>query len=179
MRITLGLAAALAAIAALAGPRVELATACSCAVVDPARDLARYDAAFVGSVVGFRRADPTKPPYSSADPVFWTFTVDRAVKGALPRRLDVRTAASGASCGLELDQGDRIGLLLERRGGAYVSGLCSQVDPDQLARYAVPGARISGRSSADHGWPLLLAAVGGGALAVLTFGAIVYRRLRS
>jgi hypothetical protein len=179
MRITVALAAALAAIAALAGPRVEPATACSCAGVDPARDLARYDAAFVGTVVAHRAEHPTAPIYGTGDPAYWTFSVERAVKGALPSRLVVKTAVGGASCGLKLEQSDRVGLMLERDGDKYRSGLCSQVDPDHLARYALPGARINGRSSEDHAWPLWLAAVGGGALTVLAFGAIVYRRRRS
>ena len=39
------------------------------------------------------------------------------------------TPASGAACGLELAVGDRVGLLLERDGDVWRSGLCSQVDP--------------------------------------------------
>ena len=39
------------------------------------------------------------------------------------------TARGGAACGIEAPADERIGLLLERRGGLWRSSLCSQVEP--------------------------------------------------
>lgn len=55
--------------------------------------------------------------------------VEQVYKGEIENRVEVVTAASGAACGLEAAEGDRLGLLLERSGGEWRSGLCSQVDP--------------------------------------------------
>ena len=178
MRIFLGVVAALSAIAAFAGPRADMAVACSCAAVDPARELSRFDAAFVGTVLFHRVEHPNKPLLSSADPAFWTFSVERAVKGMLPSPLVVRTAASGASCGLELEQGQRVGLLLDRDGTAYLSGLCSQVDPDRLARLALPRAQVIAASEEDDSLPWWPAVVGG-SLAAAGVVAFAFRRRRT
>jgi len=175
MRLFVALVAGCATLAALAGPRAQVALACSCAAVDPARDLGRYDAAFVGTVLSHRVEHPNAPLLSSADPAFWTFDVERAVKGALPRRLVVTTAAEGASCGLELERGDRVALLLTREHENYSSGLCSQTDPDVLARNVVPGARVLATSSDRSTW-WWLAGAGGGALAAVALGAVLLRR---
>lgn len=181
MRILVPVAAVLAVVAAFAGPRAEVALACSCARVVPARDLATYDAAFVGRLLSHRVEHPNAPIRSSLDPAYWTFHVDRVVKGELPARLVVRTAASGASCGLELRDGDRVGLLLTSAGGAYTSGLCSQVDPDVLARFAQPRAHVVGPSGdeSDDGWRWPALGLGAGAVAALSVGAVAFVRRRS
>ena len=175
MRIMFALAAGLAAIAALAGPRTDVAIACSCEGVNPKRDLRKSDAAFVGIVLSHRRVRANEPVLSSpADPTFWTFSVERAVKGKLPRRLVVTTASSGAACGLELEQGQRTGLLLRRDGSEYESGLCYQADPDVLARYALPRARIIASPADEEAWRWWPFALAGGTLCLLavavTFG---------
>jgi LPXTG-motif cell wall-anchored protein len=59
----------------------------------------------------------------------YVLRVEQAYKGDLSGRVEVVTAADGAACGLSADEGDRLGLLLERSGGEWRSGLCSQVDP--------------------------------------------------
>jgi hypothetical protein len=151
LRLTrLLLVAALAWAATLAAP-VERASACSCVPPDPARDLAVVDAAFVGTAVS-RRVEGRGPLRSSADPAYWTFDVERAVKGELPEKLVVRAPMDSASCGLELRPGQRVGLLLEVRGREYESSLCRQVDPDLLLGFA---AGQNGRAW----WPF---ALGGG-----------------
>ncbi len=61
------------------------------------------------------------------------------MKGALGAEVDVRSASNGASCGLEVDFGQRIGLFLDAaEDGAWTSGLCSQIDPDVLLQAARP-----------------------------------------
>lgn len=170
MRILIGLAAGLAAVAALAGPAAEPALACSCVGVVPARDLPHVDAAFVGRPVS-REVD--EPILSSADEAVWTFEVERAVKGTLPARLEIATAVSGASCGLELRLDQRIGLLLDRRGDGYTSSLCRQVEPELLLRHVLPSARVAGLppERGDDGWSW--AGVGSGfALVVAAVAAL-------
>ena len=69
----------------------------------------------------------------------FTFEVETAVKGTLGAEVDVRSASNGASCGLEVDFGQRIGLLLDAADdGAWTSGLCAQIDPDVLLQAAQP-----------------------------------------
>jgi len=43
--------------------------------------------------------------------------------------VEVETPRDGATCGIEASVGDRLGLLLDRDGGVWRSGLCSQVEP--------------------------------------------------
>ena len=176
MRILVALAVAVAAVAAFAGPRAEVAVACSCVSVVPSRDLPKYDAAFVGNVLSHRVEHPNAPIMSSIDPAYWTFDVDRVVKGNLPNQLVVRTASSGASCGLELRDGDRVGLLLTREGDAYTSGLCSQVDPDVLARAVHRGTPVAASTADDSAWRWWAAGVGGGLAALALAGVAVARR---
>jgi len=178
VRILVAAIAAGAVAAALAGPHADVAVACSCAGAVPALDLPRYDAAFIGTVVSHRVTHPTAPLISSADPAYWTFEVERAVKGDLPHRVVVGTAASGASCGLELERGQRIGLLLTREGDVYTSGLCSQVDPDVLARAVPPPTPVAASSDDDSGWRWWAAGVGGGLIAALALAGVALGRRR-
>jgi hypothetical protein len=166
VRILLAFAAALAAIAAVAGPQAEVAVACSCGRVEPARDLPGFDAAFVG-IVASQRIDG-----SSA---FWTFDVERAVKGALPSPIVVRTSSSGAACGLELGDGERTGLLVQLVGIEYESALCYQTDPGELARFVLPHARVLGRATSGAGWPWWLIAAGAGGLAAAALAPFAFR----
>jgi hypothetical protein len=161
------LVAALAWAASLAAP-VEPASACSCVPPDPARDLADVDAAFVGTAVS-RRVEERGPLRSSGDPAYWTFDVERAVKGELPEKLVVRAPVDSASCGLELRPGERVGLLLELRGGEYESSLCRQVEPDLLIGFA---AGQNGRAW----WPFALGGGLGLALAAAATALALRRR---
>jgi hypothetical protein len=96
------------------------ALACTCAPLVLERDLPRADAAFVGTVLE-RRADGGEATL--------LFRVEQIYRGELESRVEVVTAPDGAACGLEADVGDRLGLLLERDGASWRSGLCSQVEP--------------------------------------------------
>ena len=115
----------LAAAVALVAP-VE-ASACSCIPWGkPKAELARANGAFVGVYRGRRPLNPPGPTYSSADPYLYTFRVERRLKGTFGKTVEVRSASDGASCGLEVVRGQRVGLLLRRVKGRWESNLCSQ-----------------------------------------------------
>ena len=58
--------------------------------------------------------------------------VEQVYKGDINDRVEIVTSADGASCGLEAPVGERLGLLLDRDGGVWRSGLCSQADPAEF-----------------------------------------------
>ena len=94
--------------------------ACSCRPVDLQRDLPTADGAFIGTVLERSVGGQTAT---------YRFRVEQIYKGDIENRAEVVTPAGGAACGLELAVGDRVGLLLDRDGDVWRSGLCSQVDP--------------------------------------------------
>jgi hypothetical protein len=134
-------AVCLCALAATAGP----AHACSCAGVDPRPALARADGAFIGRFV--EKIAPANPSSSAAAAVY-VFRLHEAVKGRFGSTVRVISALSGASCGLEVRRGQTIGLLLERRDGAWHSSLCQQVDPARLRAAGRPLPPPNGRGPA-------------------------------
>lgn len=157
----------LAALAVLSLAATAQAYACSCAPVDLERALPLADGAMIGtvlerSVVG--------------DTATYRFRLEQVYQGDVENRPVVVTPASGASCGLELAVGDRVGLLLTRDGDVWRSGLCSQVDPaDFLAL-----TNVEDNTLPDLNW-------GGIVVGVLVLGAGLfflvrksrsYRRLR-
>jgi hypothetical protein len=107
-----------------AAARPECAYACSCVPVDAGRDLPRADAAFVGTLLFKADEQPSEATY--------VFAVERVVKGTLGSRVQIRSGAGGASCGFEVGQNQKVGLLLDRDGEVWRSGLCSQVPPAEL-----------------------------------------------
>jgi hypothetical protein len=116
VRVTAALAVAAAGLLASAAG----ALACTCAPVELERDLPRADGAFVGTVLERRSTEAS---------VLLLFRVEQVYKGDIVNRVEVETQRDGASCGLELGVGERVGLLLERDGELWRSGLCSQVEP--------------------------------------------------
>jgi hypothetical protein len=66
------------------------------------------------------------------DPVDYYFEVEKAVKGDIGDEIVVKSAADGASCGLELPEGTRAGLLLDQVDGDWQGNLCWTVDADAL-----------------------------------------------
>jgi hypothetical protein len=126
---------------ALIAATAPAALGCSCLPSAPREMLARADAAFVGVVESRRPLDPGRTQFG--DDVV-TFRVERALKGPLGERVEVRTSGSTASCGLEARPGDRAGLVLGRDArGAWQGGLCGQVDPTELQRAAAPLPRLA------------------------------------
>ena len=96
------------------------AFACSCVPVDLERDLPSADGAVIGSVLERRQ---------TAGAATYLLRVEQVYKGDIDNRVEIVTASDGAACGLEIGVGDRVGLLLDRKGDAWHSGLCQQVDP--------------------------------------------------
>lgn len=124
---------------AVVGGGAMPAYACSCRAVAVAESLANSDAAFVGVLTGRDDPDGGGPIVSSGRRVVNHFTVERAVKGELGPSVAVGAAAGGASCGLEVREGARTGLLLRRSGTEWTSSLCSQVDSAALLALAPGG----------------------------------------
>ena len=108
---------------------VEDGRACSCALPDARAALAQADGAFVGRLES--RRDTSRQ-------AVLTFSVERALKGSIGSRIEVRTAADGAACGIEVPVGTRVGLVLDRRHGAWHGHLCWQFDPPELLTAARP-----------------------------------------
>jgi hypothetical protein len=147
----------LAVLAFVAAP-MPFARACSCGGGDPREMLQHAGGAFVGTVVSGRDASPpNRKVGSSSDPWDWTFRVEEAVKGNIGDEVVVRSGQpSGGTCGLDLERGQRVGLLLERDDGIWQSGSCSIVDADELHRVGQPPPTPGGR-----GPPAFLAATTG------------------
>jgi hypothetical protein len=123
-RIVLVLAG-LAASLAFAGQ----ALACSCAVGDPRDMLERSAGAFTGTLL---------ERVVEGDQAIHTFRVEDAVKGQIGETVQVRSHRDGATCGLEIGIGQRVGLFLDREGGEWISNLCQQIAPDELLAAAAP-----------------------------------------
>jgi len=117
--------AALAAAVVLVAPAD--ASACSCiAWGKPKAELARAHGAFVGVYLSRRPLRPPGPTSSSLDPYLYKFRVERRLKGTFGKTVEVLSPRDGASCGLEVRRGQRVGLLLRRVKGRWESNLCSQ-----------------------------------------------------
>jgi hypothetical protein len=158
---------ACAAGAARANPPAP-AWACSCAFVKPEAALAAADAAFVGTLETRRESNPG-PVRTSLDPVTLGFRVEEVLKGDLGSRVEVVTAASGASCGIEARRGQRLALVLHRVRGRWQSGLC-----DQLAR----NLHTFTIDDHDRGRRWLLLAATASAIVAAAGAALVLRRRR-
>ena len=130
------LACVVVVVAASLAAGVEPARACSCALPDPRETLARGDGAFVGTLVSRRQVDQH---------AVLLFSVERALKGSIGGTVEVSTASNGAACGLEAPVGTRVGLVLERRGGAWHGYLCWQFAPEELLAAALPLPPPNGR----------------------------------
>ena len=118
--------AGLVVCAALALP--SSAAACSCVAIDAKSKLKTADAALVGTVTSVGKPKPSPDGVtSSGDPITVTIRVNRSYKRTFARTLRVRTAASGASCGLEPRRGERLGVVLTRTGSRWATSLCQRV----------------------------------------------------
>jgi hypothetical protein len=152
------------------------AHACSCVGGrTDAQAAADADAVFVGRVVAERR---------SSQAVTWTLDVETVVKGDVPQRHAVRSAAYGASCGAELDMGGWYLVLAETNADGTVStGLCSgnrdvppHYVPTTFGAVTTPRPGSAGRvqTTTTGGirapWPVALAAALALAVAI---GAVV------
>ncbi|MGY1642171.1 hypothetical protein ACI782_13745 [Geodermatophilus sp. SYSU D00703] len=170
---------------ALAAP----ASACSCVGEPLAAQLQRADAVFTGRLVSREVSGRS----SSGDPALHVFAVESVWKGDVAEAQGVVSAASGASCGLELS-GDGPFLVLATRSGGegpLVADLCggttrttpeSEAQVADLTGSATPGDPRPGTAgTASPGGPhtgLLAAGAVTAALAIAA-GSLAVRRLRA
>jgi hypothetical protein len=139
----------LALIVAFAVVPLPQAHACSCiANRDPLDRLAGASGAFIGELVDRRETGPLGTIVSSGRDVIYTFEVAEVFKGDIGQRVEVHSAASGASCGFEIAPGEAIGILLDRQRGNWQSGLCGQIEPGKLRAAAAPLPAPDGRPPA-------------------------------
>jgi hypothetical protein len=179
--------------AALFAPSLPHAKACSCAGPAGGEQLAAADGAFVGRLLSRDDPQPVDGMFSSGDVVRYRYVVERGVKGDIPPgAIEVWSAWSGVSCGLETPIGQRAGLLLRRQDGRWLSSLCEQFDPDVLAPAGEPpqsppdteltsAGHVAQLPGADGGGAggrtLLTGSAGAGLLAVALTGVLRRRRL--
>jgi len=167
--------------AALVVPPLPQAAACSCAPVDVGERLPEADGAFVGRLLSRDDPEPVDGALSTATLVRYRYQMERAVKGDIPAgTVDVWSARSGVSCGLETPVGERAGLLLRRQDSRWASSLCEQTDPDALEQAApAPAPASPTRAEPDGentgGLPPLAGGAGAGMLAA-TAAAVIRRR---
>jgi hypothetical protein len=152
----------------------SLAEACSCAGprnykdVEPyyAEAIGRSDAAIVGVVKDVRLVDdsPDDAQGGGDEQHVFTFRVRNNYKGPglAPRggTIEIWTSAYGASCGLELEVGERTGLLIDKRRGKLTSLLCWQAKPGWIKRGA---AAVETKAFSDQAWRRTRGAQCGGA----------------
>lgn len=104
------------------------AGACSCAPTPPGEALRESDAAVVGGLVEVVPRGPLQADYR--------YEVQRVYRGAKAIEaggmIAVRSAQSGAACGLPRRADRRYGLFLTHAGGRWRAGLCSVVTPRRL-----------------------------------------------
>ena len=124
---------------ALAVP-VASAGACSCAGGDPRVRLSGADAAFAGTVTSKRRVTGFAAPRMFD----YVFAVEKSYKGSLGATVAVRAPADDGTCGLDLREGARIGLLLREDDGRWTAGLCDVIQPGELEEAIQPYPRGSG-----------------------------------
>lgn len=103
------------------------AHACSCVGGDVAAYADRADVVFTGTLV-----EVTPPParlfWSSGDPATYSFDVERVHQGEVGASTEVRSAVSGASCGLEgMQTGSRYVVFATLDDGLWAN-LCGGTD---------------------------------------------------
>ena len=118
------------------------AMACSCVPLDEREQLRKSDGAFIGRLVAIREVDPPAEgePVGSADPVDYVYRVGQVFNRGpglrRGRRVRVRSARSGASCGLETKRGDLEALFVNRSGRRWRGNLCLTTTPRKMRRAA-------------------------------------------
>jgi hypothetical protein len=93
------------------------ARSCTCMQPDPYAGLVEADGAFVGALVDVD--GHLGPVFDSGTLIDYEFEVETAVKGDIRDTIVVKSAADGASCGLEMPVGARVGILLDRVGDQW------------------------------------------------------------
>ena len=108
------------------------ANACSCALLSSAQKVDNADVVVRGTVTGVD--DPGGR--SSAHPVTYEVAVAEVYRGTAAATTFVRSAASGASCGIEVQEGREYLLFARRVGSELRAGLCDGTTPASAERVA-------------------------------------------
>lgn len=121
------------------------AYACSVAFPGPSEQelLDRADVAFEGVAGASRDPKAGAPLQTSGDPIFWTFVVDRPIKGAVAPVQEVASPRSSASCGMTFQAGARYLVLARFQDGMLQTHLGSGTRPAPLMPPTTPPARPS------------------------------------
>lgn len=94
------------------------ALACSCAEATTAQYVAGADAVFTGRLLS--REVPEELT-TSADPALHVFAVDTVVRGEVTERQEILSPAYGASCGLEVLEGESVAVFATRAPDPYIN----------------------------------------------------------
>jgi hypothetical protein len=155
--------------------------ACSCVMMTPEEHLREADAAFVGLLVS--REDPRGG--SSAEEVAWTFRVEQVAKGELEETIEVMSPVEPASCGFQLRDGARAGILLNRGNGTWHGSMCSVISADAMLASAsetylpLPAATLESEPALpDEGSAVSLGWIIAAMLAAIAAGGFVFCRWR-
>jgi len=87
--------------------------------------LAQADLVFEGVAVSRHDPNAGAPITSSGDPIVWTFAVDRELKGTATQPQEVRSARSGATCGITFQIGTRYRVFADVVDGVFWTSLGS------------------------------------------------------
>jgi hypothetical protein len=104
------------------------ALACSCVPHPPVeKAIEQSDAVFTGTVTA---SDPPTGGeiWSGAEPITYTFAVDRVVAGEVGSTVEVTTAAMEVSCGIEFREGTRYVVFATDSGGFLETNLCTRTE---------------------------------------------------
>jgi hypothetical protein len=104
------------------------AVACSCIPQSDAKLRAQADAIFSGTVTARLDRNPG-PSISSADPIEYTFAVERTAKGTVTDSQVVTSARDGATCGCSFPVGQRFAVYANRRDGVLWANVCGGSRP--------------------------------------------------
>lgn len=179
------------------------AHACSCAMLSSAQKVDNADVVVRGTVTGVD--DPGGR--SSAHPVTYEVAVAEVYRGTAAATTFVLSAASGASCGIEVQQGREYLLFARRVGSELRAGLCDGTTPAsaelvaEVEHLAGPGRAPEGRAKDPAATPSATPSTGtalagatpaessgvahplafglGGAVTGATLAALCWRRRRS
>ncbi len=96
--------------------------ACSCIRTTPEMARQRADVVFTGQVILYQLTTPNRdrPPVA-----VWTFLVDQVSKGKAPRRVEVYSSRSTASCGAYFRMGGHYRVYARRSHQKLSTNLCA------------------------------------------------------
>ncbi len=170
MKLARLLATTSLAVASLGIGPVATVLACTCMPTDPGQALANAQVAFTGVVA--KVEDPsTGPMVGSADPIFYTFAIEEALKGEPGSAPQVLSARDGVSCGMTFAAGQRWTVYAwVAESGRLETGLCSG---NELLAEDVPIPDLEGEEVGVSAQVLVAVGVG---LLIVAVSAFAFTR---